>query len=169
MQLVVGRIAKAHGIGGEVAVDVRTDDPEHRFAAGTALATDPTDIGPLTVERVRWHSGRLLVRFSGVIDRTSAEQLRGTLLVADSATSPPAGGSDEFWDHDLVGLVAVLVDGAVLGTVLDVLHPPGPDVLVIGRDGGSEVLVPFVRDIVPAVDLTAGRVVVSPPDGLLEL
>jgi 16S rRNA processing protein RimM len=169
MQLVVGRIVKAHGIGGEVAVDVRTDDPDHRFGAGTPLQTDPAERGPLTVERARWHSGRLLVRFSGVTDRSAAEALRGTLLVADSATSAPAGDAEDFWDHDLVGLTAVLADGTTLGTVLEVLHPAGPDVLVIQRAGAGEVLVPFVHDIVPTVDLAAGQLVVTPPEGLLEL
>ncbi len=175
----MGRIAKAHGIGGEVAVDVRTDDPDRRFASGTSLATDPGDRGPLTIERARWHSGRLLVSFSGVTDRSKAEALRGTLLVADSATSPPADDPDEFWDHHLVGMSAVLLDGTALGTIVEVLHPPGPAVLVINRsDGadapgragsGGELLVPFVRDIVPTVDLAARRMVISPPEGLLEL
>jgi 16S rRNA processing protein RimM len=169
VQLVVGRIAKAHGIGGEVAVDVRTDSPEERFAAGATLATEPADRGPLTVRRTRWHSGRLLVCFDEVPDRTAAEALRGTLLVADSSTSPAADGEDEFWDHDLVGLEAVTPTGRSLGRVEDVLHPPGPDLLVIGTPDGGEVLVPFVRAIVPEVDVAGGRVVVDPPEGLLEL
>jgi 16S rRNA processing protein RimM len=169
MQLVIGRIAKAHGIGGEVAVEVRTDDPDHRYAAGTSVTTDPPERGPLVIERTRWHSGRLLVRFAGVDDRTAADGLRGTLLVADSETSAPAGDAEDFWDHDLVGLAAVLGDGTRIGTVIDVVHPAGPDVLVVEREPGSEVLVPFVHAIVPIVDLAAGRVVVTPPEGLLEL
>jgi 16S rRNA processing protein RimM len=169
MQLVVGRIAKAHGIGGEVAVDVRTDDPEHRYAAGASLATDPSERGPLVVEQARWHAGRLLVRFAGIADRSAAERLRGTLLVADSATSAAVGDPDEYWDHDLLGLCAVLADGPAIGTVSDVVHPSGPDLLVIGRADGSEVLVPFVREIVPVVDVAAGRLVLTPPEGLLEL
>src|SRR5579862_267688 len=106
MQLVVGRIAKAHGIAGEVAVDVRTDDPDHRYAAGSSLDTDPSDKGPLIIASTRWHSGRLLIRFTGVADRTAAEALQGTLLVADSATSRD-GDDDDYWDHDLIGLSAV--------------------------------------------------------------
>ncbi len=168
MQLVVGRIAKAHGVGGEVSVDVRTDEPDARFAVGSALATDPAERGPLTVERARWHSGRLLVRFSGVPDRSAAEALRGTLLVVDSATSPPVGDPDDFWDHDLIGLTAQTTDGRSLGVVTDVLHPPGADVLSL-KVAGQDVLVPFVREIVPVVDLAAGRVVIDPPEGLLEL
>ena len=169
MQLVVGRISRAHGVSGEVAVDVRTDSPEQRFAPGAKVDTDPPERGPLTVQRARWHSGRLLVTFDGVVDRTAAELLRGTLLVADSSTSPAAGDADDFWDHQLVGLAAVLMDGEALGTVEEVLHLPATDTLVIRGSGGEEILVPFVRAIVPEVDLERGRVVIDPPDGLLEL
>jgi 16S rRNA processing protein RimM len=169
VQLVVGRIAKAHGIGGEVSVEVRTDDPDFRFAPGSSLQTDPAERGPLTVEATRWHSGRLLVRFAGIADRTAAEALRSTLLVVDSSTSAPVGGDEEFWDHDLIGLAAQLTDATPLGEVTDVLHPPGPDLLVIATGSGSEVLVPFVAAIVPRVDIEGGRVVVDPPEGLFEL
>ena len=168
MQLVIGRIARAHGIGGEVAVEVRTDSPDLRFAPGAVLETEPPENGPLTVERARWHSGRLLVCFAEVADRTSAEALRNTMLVADSATSP-AVDEDEFWDHQLLDLPVVTVDGAALGSVSDVAHTPGGDLLVVRRPDGGELLVPFVRSIVPAVDIEARRVVVDPPDGLLEL
>jgi len=168
VQLVVGRIARAHGIGGEVAVDVRTDSPDVRFAPGSVIDTEPAESGPLTVERARWHSGRLLVAFAGVSDRTAAEALRNTLLVVDSASSPSTD-DDEFWDHDLVDLAAVATDGSPLGTVTDVLHPPGSDLLVVRRPDGAELLIPFVREIVPTVDLDARKVVVDPPDGLLEL
>lgn len=169
MQLVVGRIAKAHGIGGEVAVEVRTDAPDDRFAPGTSLLTEPGERGPLTVRRTRWHSGRLLVVFDEVADRTAAEALRGTLLVADSTTSPQVDGEDEFWDHQLLGLAAVTVAGTPIGTIDDVLHPAGTDMLVVRAADGREILVPFVRAIVPEVDLDGGRVVVDPPEGLLEL
>lgn len=169
MQLVVGRIAKAHGVHGEVAVEVRTDEPDLRFAPGTALDTEPPEAGPLTVRSVRWHAGRLLVRFDGAEDRTAAEALRGVLLVVDSATSPPPEDSEEFWDHDLVGLAAVRADGTPLGEVEDVLHPAGTDLLVVRRLDGSELLVPFVVAIVPEVDLAGRRLVVEPPEGLLEL
>ena len=168
MQLVVGRIARAHGVGGEVSVEVRTDSPDLRFQPGAILETEPADRGPLTVERARWHSGRMLVAFTGVSDRTAAEGLRNTLLVVDSASSP-AVDEDEYWDHQLLDLAAVGTDGSRLGTVTDVLHPPGGDLLVVRRPDGGELLVPFVREIVPTVDLEARTVVVDPPDGLLEL
>ena len=169
MQLAVGRIAKAHGIGGEVSVDVRTDAPDERFAPGTTLETDPAHLGPLTVARTRWHAGRLLVVFEGVSDRTAAESLRGALLVVDSLSSPPIDDADEYWDHQLAGLDVVSSDGERLGVVEDVAHPPGSDLLVVRRPDGSEALVPFVRDIVTTVDIAANRVVVDAPEGLFEL
>jgi 16S rRNA processing protein RimM len=169
MQLVVGRVAKAHGIGGEVSVEVRTDDAERRFAAGATLETDPPARGPLVVEATRWHSGRLLVRFAGVRDRSAAEALRSTMLVVDSATSVATSDDDEFWDHDLIGLVATTRDGEALGEITDVLHPPGPDLLVVTAPEGRELLVPFVAAIVPSIDLAARRLLIEPPEGLLDL
>ena len=169
MQLLVGRIAKAHGIHGEVAVEVHTDEVERRFAAGEVLETEPPEHGPLTVVSSRWHGSRLLVRFAELDDRGSAEAVRNVLLVVDSSTSPPTEDPDEFWDHELVGLLAVTVAGQPLGRVEDVLHPPGEDLLAVRREDGGEVLVPFVAAIVPEVDLAGGRVVVDPPEGLLEL
>jgi 16S rRNA processing protein RimM len=174
MQLVVGRIGRAHGIRGEVSVQVRTDDPDLRFAPGSVLATDPAALGPLTVGSVRWHLGRLLVRFEGLADRTGAEGLAGALLLVDSAEVGKPADPDEFNDHELIGLTAVTVAGEPVGTVTDVLHH-GQDLLVIrpaagggASRGDGETLVPFVRAIVPEVDLEAGRLVVDPPPGLLD-
>jgi len=170
VQLVVGRVAKAHGVGGEVAVEVRTDSPELRFAVDASLATEPADRGPLTVRAIRWHAGRLLVRFDGVTSRTAAEALRNTLLVADSTTSPDLG-PEEFWEHDLVGLTARLRTGDPIGEVVDVRQRGGSAMLLIRRsdDTTKETLVPFVTAIVPEVDVANGVVVVDPPDGLLDL
>jgi 16S rRNA processing protein RimM len=168
VQLVVGRIAKAHGVAGEVSVDVRTDNPDDRFAIGATLDTDPAEHGPLTVERARWHAGRLLVGFRSVSDRSAAEELRGTMLVVDSATSGLTGDPEAYWDHDLIGLAAETKDGRPLGRITDVLHPPGSDLLSLDVDG-QDVLVPFVAAIVPVVDIAGGRIVVDPPEGLLEL
>jgi len=170
VEVVVGRLGRPHGIRGEVAVDVRTDEPEARFAPGSRIATDPAERGPLTVVRSRWHSGRMLVAFEGVDDRTAAEALRGTLLVADSSTSPPSEDPDEFWDHELVGLSVVTADqpGDVVGVVAEVMHLPSQDILVVTRTGGGEVLVPFVAEIAVDVDVVTGRIVVAPPPGLLD-
>jgi 16S rRNA processing protein RimM len=167
--VVVGRIGRPQGVRGEVTVEVRTDDPDDRFAAGAVLLTDPPERGPLTVARSRDQNGRLVVGFDGVPDRTTAEALRDTLLLVDVRTLAPIDDPDEFHDWQLRGLRADLEDGTALGEVVDVLHLPHGDVLVVGRDGDQdEVLVPFVRAIVPEVDVAAGRVVVAPPEGLLE-
>jgi 16S rRNA processing protein RimM len=246
MQLVVGRVTRPHGVRGEVSVEVHTDDPDLRFAVGRVMATDPAAAGPLTVESVRWHSGRLLVRFAGVGDRNQAEELRGTWLTLDSAEVGPTGDPDEFHDHELIGLAVVTTSGEPVGRVTDVRHfgqdllviepaparsPAGPGASPSGvssagvspaeaavaetdaagsglagsgapevaapevgpvptgpaqagrgpggpalaaraqpRNGlGSELLVPFVAAIVPEVDVAAGRLVIDPPPGLLEL
>ncbi|MEV0420166.1 ribosome maturation factor RimM [Streptosporangium canum] len=166
MQLVIGRIGRPHGLRGDVSVEVRTDDPERRFAPGTAVATDPASAGPLVIESRRWHSGVLLVRFEGVNDRNRAEELRGTTLVIDSADIPPSDDPDEFYDHQLIGLAVVTPDGERVGEVSDVLHH-GQDLLVVRR-GGTEVYVPFVKALVPVVDLDKGILVVDGPAGLLD-
>ncbi len=170
MQLAVGRVIRPHGIHGEVAVDVRTDDPAERFAGGRVLATDPPEAGPLTVESARWHSGRLLVAFAGITDRSQAEVLRGVWLTVDSAEVPAPADPDEFHDQQLIGLRVVTAAGEPVGTVTDVQHP-GQDLLVIEPATGEpgEVLVPFVSAIAVEVDLAAGRLVIDPPPGLLEL
>jgi 16S rRNA processing protein RimM len=125
--------------------------------------------GPLTVESTRDQNGRLIVAFEGVFDRSAAEALRDTMLLVDAADIPPSDDPDEFHDTQLMGLRADLVDGSSLGEVTDVLHLPHGDVLVVRRPEGPEVLVPFVKAIVPAVDVAAGRLVVDPPPGLLDL
>lgn len=169
MQLVVGRIRRPHGIRGELSVEVRTDDPEDRFAVGRALRTDPDDRGPLTITAGRWHSGSLLLAFAEVPDRDAAEELRGTWLVVDSSEIGPTGDPDEFHDHELIGLAAVTVGGEPVGVVTDVRHH-GQDLLVIEPAAGrrDDLLVPFVAAIVPEVDVPAGRLVIDPPPGLLE-
>lgn len=166
---MVGRIGRPHGIRGEVSVEVRTDSPDERFAEGSVLVTDPSERGPLTVTRLHWHSGRLLLSFDGVSDREGAEALRETMLVVDSDDLPPLADPDEYYDHQLVGLRAELPDGTELGTVEDVLHSPADDLLAVRRTDGEELLVPFVSVMVPTVDVPGGRVVVDPPDGLLDL
>src|SRR6266567_4012657 len=120
MLLAVGRIGRPHGIRGEVAVEVRTDDPAQRFAPGSVLSTQPAECGPLTVTAARPHAGGLIVGFSEVTDRDGAERVRGAWLVIDSADVPVPGNPDEFHDHQLVGLDVVTVDGRHVGSVTDV-------------------------------------------------
>jgi 16S rRNA processing protein RimM len=169
MQIAVGQIARPHGVRGEVTVAVRTDEPDVRFMPGATLATEPPERGPLTVVATRWHSGRLLIMFEGVRDRNAAEDLRGTLLVLDSAEIPAPAEPDEFYDHQLIGLAVVSAAGHPVGEVTDVLHH-GQDLLVVRRGPGpaGEVLVPFVSAIVTDVDVPAGRLVIDPPPGLLD-
>lgn len=169
MEVTVGRIGRPHGIRGDVVVGVRTDEPELRFAKGSRLDTDPAARGPLVVVASRWHSGELLVRFEGITDRDAAAELRGTWLTVDSSTLGVLDDPDEFRDVDLVGLTVRTTDGLVVGTVDDVLHS-GQDVLVVRpSEGSAEILIPFVKDIVPEVDLSSGVVVINPPPGLLNL
>ncbi len=168
MQVVVGRIGRPHGIAGEVTVEVRTDDPRGRMAAGTTLTTDPETAGPLAITGGRVHSGRLLLTFEGVNDRSAAERLRGVLLVADVDPAERPEDPEEFYDHQLVGLRVETVAGEAVGELADVLHLPGQDVLVVRRPDGRESLVPFVAVMVPTVDLDGGRVLVDPAPGLLD-
>ncbi|MGH3416686.1 MAG: ribosome maturation factor RimM [Actinocrinis sp.] len=169
MRLVVGRIGRAHGLRGEVTVEVRTDDPDLRFAAGATLETDPAARGPLTIAAGRAQGGRLVLLFEGVADRTGAEALRNTLLIVYADPDELPADPEEFFDHQLVGLRVVTVDGREVGTVSEMLHLPTQDVFAVKRADGREVLVPFVAEIVPDVDLDEGVVHVDPPPGLLEL
>jgi 16S rRNA processing protein RimM len=188
MRVTVGRIGRPHGVRGDVVVGVRTDEPELRFARGSRLDTDPVGVGPLTVAGHRWHSGDLLVRFEEISDRTAAAELGGTWLLVDSAVLGALDDPDEFRDGDLVGLSVRTIDGTAVGTVADVLHH-GQDILVIdpvgaadpaGADGvaraaraagarAEQILIPFVKAIVPEVDIAAGVLVIDPPEGLLNL
>jgi 16S rRNA processing protein RimM len=168
VQLVVARIGRAHGIKGQVSVEVRTDEPELRLAPGAVLATDPASAGPLTVADGRVHSGRLLLSFAGVSDRNAAEALRGTLLIAEVDPAQTPDDPEEFYDHQLVGLDVVLADGTRVGELSAVLHLPAQDLLSVTRPDGTEALVPFVHEIVPEIDLERRRVVLTPPPGLLD-
>jgi 16S rRNA processing protein RimM len=171
MDLVVGRVAKAHGITGEVVVEIRTDDPDTRFAPGTTLRAKPSRGGPerdYVVDSAREHSGRLLVRLDGVADRNAAESLKGTLFVVDTADLPPIEEPDEFYDHQLEGLQVVTTRGAQVGSVAEVLHTAAGELLSVRTDEG-EVLVPFVGAIVTSVSLADQIIEIDPPDGLLEL
>lgn len=173
MELVVGRVAKSHGIKGEIVVEVRTDEPEDRFAVGAVLrGHKPREqtVSTYTVEAARDHSGRLLLRLEGVSDRTAADALRGTLFVIDSAELEPSDDPDEFYDHELEGLSVRLADGTEVGTVIEVLHSAAGELLSIRRAGdqSGELLVPFVAAIVTSVSVKDGVVLIDPPEGLLD-
>ncbi|MBS4102323.1 ribosome maturation factor RimM [Tsukamurella paurometabola] len=171
MELVIGRVVKSHGIRGEIVVEVRTDSPELRFADGAVLTgRRPREkrTETYTVAASRDHSGRLLVRLAGVNDRTAADALRGMLFVIDSADVEPSDDPDEFYDHELEGLAVRTIDGQEVGTIAEVLHLPGGELLSVKAPDGREILVPFVAAIVPTVDVAGGFVVLDPPEGLLD-
>jgi len=173
MWVIVGRVGRPHGIRGEVVIGVRTDEPDLRFAVGATLGFgltadgDPPS-GQLRVAAMRWHSGQLLVAFAGVTDRTAAAELTGGWLSVDSSQLPATSDPDEFRDHELIGLSVRTPAGEDVGVVTDVLHY-GQDLLVVRRGSiAGDCLVPFVKAIVPEVDVAAGLLVIDPPPGLLD-
>ena len=168
VEVVVGRIGRPHGVRGEVSVDVRTDEPERRFAPGATLRADGRVSDPLTVLAARPHGARLLVTFEQVSDRTAAETLRGATLFAALAEGERPADPEEFYDHQLVGLVVRTEQRGIVGRVSDVLHLPSQDVLAVASDDGREALVPFVAELVPSVDLDAAEVTVADHPGLLD-
>jgi 16S rRNA processing protein RimM len=176
MRVIVGRVGRPHGIRGELVVGVRTDEPDLRFAVGAtmdAASSADDDVVPdgarLRVAATRWHSGQLLVAFAGITDRTAASELTGSWLSVDSSQLPAPASPDEFRDHELIGLSVRTSGGEAVGVVTDVLHY-GQDLLVVQRPAGAgpECLVPFVRAIVPEVDVAAGVLVIDPPPGLID-
>jgi 16S rRNA processing protein RimM len=171
VDLIVGRVAKAHGVTGELVVDVRTDDPELRFAPGAILRAKASDDGEhnYVVTAVRPHGNRLLLRLEGVADRDAADALRGSLFVIDSEDLPPIDESDTYYDHQLEGLLVRTAEGRDIGRVAEVLHTAGGELLAVDRAEAGELLVPFVTAIVTSVSLDTGIVEIDPPEGLLEL
>jgi 16S rRNA processing protein RimM len=171
LELTVGRVVKAHGVTGELVVEVRTDDPELRFAPGATLRAKGSDRSErnYAIEAARPHGGRLLVRLSGVADRNAADALRGSVFVIDSADLPPIDEADTYYDHQLEGLRVRTIDGGEIGVVAEVLHTAAGELLAVDRDEGGELLVPFVGAIVTSVSLPDGVVEIDPPEGLLEL
>jgi 16S rRNA processing protein RimM len=170
VEVVVGVVGRAHGLRGDVAVDLRTDEPEVRFARGSVLGTEGST-STLTVAAMRaGAAGRLVVRFEEAPDRTAAEGLRGRVLTAtvDAQQRPAGDDPEEFYDRQLRGLRVLDASGHEVGVVSEVIHLPSQDMLAVTTDAG-ERLVPFVADLVPRVDLAAGTAQLSPAaDGLLD-
>jgi 16S rRNA processing protein RimM len=142
-----------------------TDEPDLRYADGTVLMT--SDNTTLTVATSKWHSGRFVVHFAGVDDRNAAEALRGQTLTIDVDPAELPEDPDEFYDHQLVGLNVALEDGSVIGVIGEVIHLPSQDLLSVKREGDTEVLIPFVMEFVPEIDLDSKTVTITPPPGLL--
>ena len=167
MQVTVGRIGKPHGIRGEVTIEVRTDEPELRFAPGTTLKRESGS--DLIVSDFHWHSGRVLLKFLGVDSRSAAEELRNSILIVERAADEVPQENDEYYDSNLIGCEVKTLAGEVIGHVIDVLHLPSQDALVVdsGDDAGTEYLIPFVESIVPTVDVVSKIITIDPPEGLL--
>ena len=166
MKLLIGKVVKSHGVKGEVAVEVLTDEPEIRYAVGEVLhGKQAGKEQDLTIASVRPHQKRLLVTFEEIPDRTAADSLRGMQFFAEPLER--GEDSDEFYDHELIGL-KVVQDGEEIGEVTGVMNAPNRKILEVAYQG-REVLVPFVMDIVPEVDLEEGFLEITPPEGLLDL
>ncbi len=159
MRLNVGRIGRAHGILGEATIEVRTAEPERRFAIGAEVLTEN---GKLKIASARVHNGILLIGFEGITDRNGIEKLRNTLLYSEVDINEPGVDEDDYHVQQLIGLKAELEDGSEFGVITEVLNLPAQDCLAIKTESG-EVLIPFVRQLVPVVDLKAKKVVVIPP------
>jgi len=170
-QLRVGRLVKAHGLKGAIKLELYTDDPDGRFVPGATFTlqvpeSSPWHGKPLTVRDFRWMNSHPVAFFEGVEDRSTAEELIRAILWIDEDAQAASGEEDAWFDHQLVGL-DVVREGAVVGRVARIEHLPAQDLLIV-RVGDDEVLVPFVKAIVPEVDVPGGRVVVTPPPGLFE-
>ncbi len=160
MRLLVGRIGRAHGILGEATIEVRTDDPDRRFTVGAKVETDK--VGILTITTGRVHNGILLLGFEGIFDRNEIEKLKDTLLYAEVDIDESSENEDEYHVLQLIGCAAHLESGEFFGEVTDVINRPGQDLLVINT-GDGERLIPFVKALVPIVDVKGKRLVVNPP------
>lgn len=172
IEVVVGRVGKPHGIRGEVTVHVSSDEPDRRFAPGTVLRAEPppgsaSHLTSLTVERRRWHQGVLLVRFAEFADRSAAEAGRGIVLHALLDEDARPEDPDEFYAHQLVGLTAYDERGTLLGRVSGLVPGSAQDLITIHTPDGRDALVPFVKELVPEVDLAGGRLVVADRPGLV--
>ena len=151
---------------GEATIELRTDDPDSRFAIGSTLQTDPSSKGPLTIRDARFHSGTLLLSFDGVDDRNAVEALRNVLLMADVNPEEANISDDDFHISQIIGCKVLDVSAKDWGVVTDVLHLPAQDTLVINHDG-KEILVPFVKAFVPTIDVKNKVIIVNEIEGLL--
>lgn len=167
MQLQVARIGKPHGIRGEVTVQVLTDAPGDRFVPGAEFTVEPAAVGPLTVNSARWNKDILLLGFDEIGTRNEAETLRGAKLFIE--TEELDEDDDEGWyEHELVGLEA-RIGSRVVGKVTALNTMPVQDLLMVTTPEGKEILIPFVEQIVPEVNVDGGFILLTPPDGLFEL
>ncbi len=170
MLLTVGRIGRVHGIHGEVTVEVLTDSPEDRFYPGATLSTEPARTGGLTIASARWHNSILLLGFEGITDRNAGEGLRNLQLLAEVDLDDVE--EDEYHIQQLMGLQVFLLSdlnaSARIGEVTGVITGVAQDVLEITKTNGKDFLIPFVKVLVPKVDISAGKLFIDPPGGLID-
>jgi 16S rRNA processing protein RimM len=164
LQLVVGRIGRAHGVLGEATIEVRTDDPDLRFAVGEKLTLENGN--SLKVASNRWHNQILLLSFVGITDRNKIEELRDQLLYAEVDTKANQPGEYHF--QQLIGCEVVLADKSKLGTVQEIVQLPGQDLLSVESAKG-EVLIPMVKQIIVSIDVDQKIIQINPPEGLLDV
>ena len=164
MQLVVGRIGRAHGVLGEATIEVRTDDADLRFAVGNEVTLENGK--KLIIKSSRWHNQVLLLSFDGITDRNQIEELRDQLISAEVDTSAMAPG--EYHYQQLIGSQVFLQSGDQVGVVGEIVKLPGQDLLSVDK-GGSQVLVPMVKQIIISIDVAAKKIVINPPEGLLDV
>ena len=169
MQLQVARIGKPHGIRGEVTVQVLTDAPGDRFVPGTLFVVEPASAGPLTIHSARWNKDILLLAFEEIETRNEAETLRGAKLFIETEELDDDDDDEGWYEHELEGL-EVRVGDQVVGKVSGLHTLPVQDLLVVTATDGKEVLIPFVEQIVPEVNVGEGYVghpSACPPPGSL--
>lgn len=165
---VVGRVARAHGLKGQVIVNSETDFPGERFKPGVELFVSRAGVvEPITLTTVRFHRDRPVIGLRGVNDMNGASKLAGLeLRIPAEQLAPLPLGSH--YRHDLVGCRVELGTGELVGTVKAVEGDAGGSRLVLETAGG-EVLVPFAVEICTTIDPAGKRIVIVPPAGLLEL
>ena len=164
MQLVVGRIGRAHGVLGEATVQVQTDDPDVRFKVGAKLSLDNGK--DLTIRSARWHNQILLLAFDGIIDRNQIEELRDQMISAEVDITSLSPG--EYHYQQLLGCQVFLQSNELIGEVDEIVKLPGQDLLSVARNG-KKVLIPMVKKIIISIDVSTKKIVVDPPEGLLDV
>ena len=170
-QLRVGRLTKAHGLKGAIKLELFTDDPGRRFVPGAMFTLQVPTSSPwhgktLELVELRWYNQHAVGFFKDVPDRSTAETLAKAILWIAQDSAEQSDEEDAWYDHQLVGL-AVVRDGKRVGTIARLDHMPVQDLLIVTTPNG-EVMVPFVKAIVPSVDVKAGIVTITPPAGLFE-
>ncbi|MSO25427.1 MAG: ribosome maturation factor RimM [Candidatus Nanopelagicaceae bacterium] len=164
MQLVVGRIGRAHGVLGEATVQVQTDDPDLRFKVGAKLSLDNGK--DLTIRSARWHNQILLLAFDGVVDRNQIEELRDQMISAEVDITSLSPG--EYHYQQLLGCQVFLQSDELIGEVDEIVKLPGQDLLSVAKNG-KKVLIPMVKKIIISIDVLTKKIVVDPPEGLLDV